>query len=87
MRAKSIFWSDETWVDENTCARYNPQNDRKYGRKSIPKDSVSEELKKAYKAKNAGGNGAHHRVRRKWRGVVETALHPKEPNDGGRVLL
>ena len=54
MRTKRIFWSDETWVDENTCARYNPQNDRKYYDKSVSKDSVIEELKKPAKQRTPG---------------------------------
>ena len=54
MRAKSIFWPGETWVGENTCARYNPQNDRMYYRKSTQKDSVSEELKKPLKQRTPG---------------------------------
>ena len=54
MRAKGIFWSDETWVDENTCARYNPQNDRMNYHKSTQKDSVSEELKKPLKQRTPG---------------------------------
>ena len=54
VRTKSIFWSDETWVEENTCARYNPKNDRKCYRKSTQKDSVSEGLKKTIKQGTPG---------------------------------
>ena len=54
MRTKRVFWSDETWVDENTCARYNPQNDRKYYCKSVSKLSVLEELKKPLKVRTPG---------------------------------
>ena len=43
MRTKRAFWSDDTWVDENTCARKNPQRDRKYYHTSVTKDSVTEE--------------------------------------------
>ena len=45
VRAKSILWSGETWVEENTCTRHKPKNDRKYYRKSTQKDSVSGALK------------------------------------------
>ena len=54
VRTKIIFWSDETCVDENTCARYNPKNDRKYYHKSTQKDSVSEVLKKPIKQRTPG---------------------------------
>ena len=54
LRARSIFWSGETWVDENPCARFSPQNDRMYYHKSTQKDSVSEELKKPLKQRTPG---------------------------------
>ena len=54
MRTKRVFCADETWVDENTCARYNPQNDRKYYHKSVSKDSVIEELRKPIKQRTPG---------------------------------
>ena len=30
MKSSRIFWSDETQVDADTCARFNPQNERLY---------------------------------------------------------
>ena len=45
MMTKRAFWADETWVDEDTCAWYNPQNDREYYRRSASKGSVIEELR------------------------------------------
>ena len=87
MRAKSIFWSDETWVDENKCARRNPKNDRKYNRKSTQNDSVSGELKKPIKLRTPK-EMAHITVCcANGGGVVETELPPTETNVGGRVLL
>ena len=59
MRAKGIFWSGATWVDENTCARYNPQHDRKYYHKSAQKNSVSEELKKPIKQRTIAACSAN----------------------------
>ena len=38
VRAKRAFWSDATWVDEDTCARRNPQNDRTSPHKSVSKE-------------------------------------------------
>ena len=69
IRTKSIFRSDENWADENTCARYNQKNDRKYYRKSTQKDSVSEGLKKSIK-KGTPGIMAHIRLRSANGGVL-----------------
>ena len=46
VRAKRAFRPDETRVDGNARARYNPQNDRKHYHRSVSKDSVIEELRK-----------------------------------------
>ena len=45
VRAKRAFWFDETCVDENARAWYNPQNGRELYRKSAIKGSVIEELR------------------------------------------
>ena len=44
MRTNQIFWSDETWVDQDSCARYNPQNDRMYFPKDQKKDDNLDKL-------------------------------------------
>ena len=45
MRTRRIFWSDETWVDRDTCRRFNPQNDRVYFPKGVKKDDMLGDLR------------------------------------------
>ena len=45
MRTKRIFCSDETWVDRDTCRRFNPQNDRAYFPKGVKKDDMLGDLR------------------------------------------
>ena len=87
VRAISIFWPGGTWVGENTCALYNPQNDRKYYRKSTQEDSVSGELKKPIKRRTPVIM-AHIAVCIANGGVLSKPHSPQmETSDAGRVLL
>ena len=54
MRTYRIFWSDETWVDQDSRARYNPQNERLYFPKSDKKDEHIEELRKPLRQRTPG---------------------------------
>ena len=54
MRTKRVLWSDETWVDRDTCARFNPQNERKYYSKGTKKDAVLEDLRKPVRQRTPG---------------------------------
>ena len=54
MRSKRIFWSDETWVDKDTCKRWNPQNDRRYYPKGTAKDAVLDDLRAPLRQRSAG---------------------------------
>ena len=46
MQTRETYWSDATWVDRDTCARFNPQNERKYYSKLAKKDEEVGELRK-----------------------------------------
>ena len=54
MRTNQIFWSDETWVDQDSCARYNPQNDRMYFPKDQKKDDNLDKLIKPIRQRAPG---------------------------------
>ena len=87
VRTKSIFWSGEHRIDEDTFALYTQKNDRKYYRKSTQKDSVSEDPKKPIKQRTPGIM-AHITVCSANGGVLlKPHSPPKEPSDDGSVLM
>ena len=46
VRAREIFFPDETWAGQESCARFNPQNERINFDKAAKKDDVVEKLYK-----------------------------------------
>ena len=54
MRTKRIFWSEETWLDRDTCRRLNPQNDRMYSPKGTKEDDVLGDLRAPLRLRTPG---------------------------------
>ena len=54
VRAKQIYFSDETWADQDSRARFNPQNERMYFPRSVKKSDVMDDLYKPLKQRTPG---------------------------------